>query len=209
MLIKWLGHSSFYIETQGKKILTDPYDPSIGYPKKFPPVDTITVSHEHSDHNFIKGVPSYKNVVRGSIEKTIDGVKFKGIGASHDNEKGLKRGLITMFKIESEGLSILHLGDLGTLLSKDQLESIGKVNILMIPVGGVYTIDKTQAEKVVEQISPNIVLPMHYKTEYLKFDIDPVDPFLKGKHYTEVDHLDITKDTLPIETQIILLKLGL
>jgi L-ascorbate metabolism protein UlaG (beta-lactamase superfamily) len=209
MLIKWLGHSSFYIETEGHTILTDPFDESVRYPTKFPAADIVTVSHEHSDHNAIERVPNKKAIVRGNVEKVIDGIIFKGIGAFHDEEQGLKRGLVTIFRIEAEGISVVHLGDLGTTLTKEQIDALTPVNILLVPVGGYYTIDADHAHKVVESLNPNITIPMHYKTDYTNFNIKGVDLFLKGKKYTEKDYLDITKDTLPKENEIILLKLSL
>lgn len=209
MIIKWLGHSSFYIETGGHTIITDPYDAAVGYPNKFPSAEIVTVSHEHSDHNAIERVPNRKTIIRGSIEKVVDGISFKGVGASHDDEGGLKRGLITMIRIESEGMSLVHLGDLGTLLSKEQIDSLLPVNILFVPVGGYYTIDAAKAQKVIESLKPNIAIPMHYKTDYVKYSIAGVEPFLKGKKYVEKDELELTKNSLPKKTEIVLLKLHL
>lgn len=207
MLIRWFGHSSFLIISKGKKILTDPYDSSLGYPLKFPQVDIITVSHEHFDHNFVQGVPGYKEVIKGKGEKTYEGFKFKGIEAFHDDAKGSKRGKITIFRIEVEGISIVHLSDLGTLLTNSQIENIGNVDILMIPVGGVFTIGPEEADKVVKELNPKIVLPMHYKTNYLKLNLLPVEDFLKGKKYITHEALEVEKDTLPKEQETYLLRL--
>lgn len=207
MIVRWFGHASFLIISKGRKILTDPYDSSVGYPLKFPQVDVITVSHDHFDHNFVKGVPGYKEVIKGPGEKTYDDFKFLGIESFHDDAKGTKRGKITIFKMEIEGISIVHLGDLGTLLTKEQIKKIGKVDILMIPVGGVFTIGPKEADIIIEEIQPKIVLPMHYKTEYLKFDLLGVEEFLKGKKYLTHEALELEKDTLPKEREIYILKL--
>lgn len=207
MIVRWFGHASFLIISKGRKILTDPYDSSVGYPLKFPQVDVITVSHDHFDHNFVKGVPGYKEVIKGPGEKTYDDFKFLGIESFHDDAKGTKRGKITIFRMEIEGISIVHLGDLGTLPTKEQLKKIGKVDILMIPVGGVFTIGPKEADIVIEEIQPKIVLPMHYKTEYLKFDLLRVEEFLKGKKYLTHEALELEKDTLPKEREVYILKL--
>ncbi|MCD6106745.1 MAG: MBL fold metallo-hydrolase [Caldisericaceae bacterium] len=203
MKIQWLGHSSFLIETNGIKILTDPFNNSIGYTTIFPAVDIVLVSHEHFDHNAVENVPSYTQVLRGSVEKELEGIKIKGIAGYHDNQKGSLRGKITMFKVQSEDISLLHLGDLGTLLTDEQLKEIGEVNIVMVPVGGKYTIGPEEAWEVIKQLNPKIVIPMHYNTPFLTLDILPLDNFLEGKPYEEKDVLEITSSTLPGALQII------
>ena len=203
MKIQWLGHSSFLIETNGIKILTDPFDNSIGYTTIFPNVDIVLVSHEHFDHNAVGNVPSYKQVIKGNVEKEFEGIKIKGIAGYHDNRKGLLRGKITMFKIQSENISLLHLSDLGALLTDEQLKEIGKIDIVMVPVGGKYTIEPEEAWEVIKQLNPKIVIPMHYKTPFLTLDILPLDNFLESKPYEEKDVLEITSSTLPISLQII------
>ncbi len=205
MRIKWLGHSSFLIETEGKKILTDPFDKSVGYPTVFPAVDVVTISHEHYDHNAIDLVKNYKKILRSPLTETIDSINIKGISGFHDKVQGSKRGNITIFKIESEGLSLVHLGDLGTKLSEEQLKELGEVNILLIPVGSVFTVGPEEAWEVIRQVKPNIAIPMHYKTKYLTFDLLDVKEFLKGKEFEEKETLDITKDTLPPPTKVLLL----
>ncbi len=206
MKIKWLGHASFLIKTNGKTILTDPFDETIGYKPNFPSVDIVLVSHEHFDHNAVGKVPSYKEIIKGYVEKYIDGIKIKGIRGYHDNKQGRLRGEVTMFKIESEGRSLIHLSDIGTVLTEEQVKEIGKVDIVMIPVGGIYTVGPKEAWKIVEQLNPKIVLPMHYKTPFLKFDLLPVYKFLEGREYTEKNELEINTHPLPEKTQIIVLK---
>jgi L-ascorbate metabolism protein UlaG (beta-lactamase superfamily) len=208
MKIKWFGHSCFLIETNGTKILTDPFDASIGYPAKFPEVDLVTVSHEHSDHNAINNVKTYKQVLRGTVDKEINGIKIKSIPYFHDEARGAKRGKITIFKIHSENLSLVHLSDLGTRLTENEVKELGDVNILLIPVGSVFTIGPEEAWDVVNQLKPNIVIPMHYKTKYLRFDLLGVNEFLKGKQYEEKDILDISKETLPEQTKIYVMRLS-
>jgi L-ascorbate metabolism protein UlaG (beta-lactamase superfamily) len=208
MKIKWFGHSCFLIETNGTKILTDPFDESIGYPAKFPEVDLVTVSHEHSDHNTINNVKTYKQVLRGTVDKEINGIKIKGVPYFHDEARGAKRGRITIFKINSENLSLVHLSDLGTRLTENEVKELSDVNILLIPVGSVFTIGPEEAWEVVNQLKPNIVIPMHYKTKYLRSDLLGVNEFLKGKQYEEKDILDISKETLPEQTKIYVMRLS-
>lgn len=203
MRVQWLGHASFLIETDGLKILTDPFDKSVGYKVDFPDVDIVLVSHEHFDHNAVNNVPLYEEVLRGNIEKEFKGIKVKGISGYHDNKKGLLRGKVTMFKIQTEGISLIHLSDIGTLLTEDQLKEIGKIDIVMVPVGGKYTIGPKEAWKVITQLSPKIVIPMHYKTPVLKFDLLPLDDFIQNKPYIEKDTLEITPASLPPSLQIV------
>ncbi len=206
MRIQWLGHASFLIETDGVKILTDPFDKSVGYKVDFPAVDLVLVSHEHFDHNAVNNVPSYREVLRGNIEKGFKGIKIKGISGYHDNKRGLLRGKVTMFKIQSEGISLIHLSDLGTLLTEDQLKEIGRIDIAMVPVGGKYTIGPKDAWRVITQLSPKIVIPMHYKTPVLKFDLLPLDDFVQGKSYEEKDVLEVTPTSVPQSLQVVVLR---
>jgi L-ascorbate metabolism protein UlaG (beta-lactamase superfamily) len=208
MIIKWFGHSCFLIETNGTRILTDPFAASVGYPVNFPEVDLVTVSHEHSDHNAVENVKNYKLVLKGAVNKEVNGIKFKGIPYFHDEAKGKKRGEITIFKIDSEKLSLVHLGDLGTVLTANEIKEIGTVNILLIPVGSVFTIGPEEAWYVINQLKPNIIIPMHYKTKYLKFDLLGVDQFLKGKSFEEKDSLNINQGVLPEQTKIYVMNLS-
>lgn len=162
MEIKYIAHSSFIIKTKTATIITDPYSAEIGL--KFPKVEAniVTISHDHSDHNqsdLIDGAPTVFNWP-GEFE--IKGVSFIGIPSFHDDEKGAKRGLNTMYKFSVEGMNILHCGDLGHLLDDKTLETIGSVDILFIPVGGTYTIDCAKASQVAKRIDPSIIIPMHF-----------------------------------------------
>jgi L-ascorbate metabolism protein UlaG (beta-lactamase superfamily) len=205
MKIQWMGHASFLIETNGVKILTDPFDESIGYRPNFPEVDIVLVSHEHFDHNAVGEVPSYKELVKGYVEKEIKGIQIKGIKGYHDNAHGKLRGEITIFKILSEGISTVHLSDIGTTLTKEQLEEIGKTDIVMIPVGGVYTVGPREAWNIIGQLKPKIVLPMHYKTPFLKFNLHPVYDFLKEKKYVEKDKLEVNANSLSEKMGVVVL----
>jgi len=170
MEIKYLGHSAFLIKTKTAKIVTDPYDSEmVGL--KFPKTeaDIITVSHHHKDHNQFKNVSGIAGAnplkidMPGEFEKL--GVRIFGFQSFHDKTKGSERGENIMFKFEAEGISILHCGDLGIIPEESFLETIGEVDILLVPVGGFYTIDSDEAVSLVKKIEPSIVVPMHYKTE--------------------------------------------
>lgn len=167
MEIKYLGHSSFLIKTKTAKVVTDPYDPEmVGL--KFPKIeaDVVTVSHSHKDHNQIKNVSGINGVdpliidMPGEFEKM--GVRIFGFQSYHDKTKGSERGENILYKFEAEGLSVLHCGDLGVIPEESFLETIGEVDILMVPVGGFYTIDADEAFQLVKRIEPAIVIPMHY-----------------------------------------------
>jgi L-ascorbate metabolism protein UlaG (beta-lactamase superfamily) len=170
MEIKYLGHSSFLIKTKTAKIVTDPYDQEmVGL--KFPKTeaDVVTISHQHKDHNQFKNISGINGVnplmidMPGEFEKL--GVRIFGFQTFHDKTNGSERGENIMYKFESEGISVLHCGDLGIVPEESFLETIGEIDILMVPVGGFYTIDSDEAVSLVKKIEPSIVIPMHYKTE--------------------------------------------
>jgi len=172
MEIKYLGHSSFLIKTKTAKVVTDPYDSEmVGL--KFPKTeaDIVTVSHQHGDHNQVKNVLGLNGAaplvidMPGEFEKM--GVRIFGFQSYHDKTKGNERGQNILYKFEAEGISILHCGDLGVIPEESFLETIGDVDILMVPVGGFYTIDSDEADQLVKRIEPAIVIPMHYNHSHL------------------------------------------
>ncbi len=212
MKITWLGHSAFLFETQGLKIVTDPYDHNdnrIGYGPIIVPVDIVTISHDHADHNYAKDLRGNPQKVKGSGTFEVRGITFTGVETYHDPTKGSQRGSNTIFVIGAEGLKLCHAGDLGHTLSRDKIEAIGPVDILLIPVGGFYTIDAAEATKVMEDLDPKSVIPMHFKTEVLDFPITGVDEFLKGKsnvRHQGSSELEVTKQTLPGKREIVVLE---
>jgi L-ascorbate metabolism protein UlaG (beta-lactamase superfamily) len=179
MKIKWLGHSCFKItSSKGIRILTDPFDDNVGY--KIPSVeaDIVTTSHGHYDHNFVDCVKGDFEVLNKVGNFYIKDIPIAGIHTYHDNEDGAKRGDNVIYVFDIDGMRVCHLGDLGHLLTPGQIGMIGKVDFLLIPIGGNYTIDADAAIEVINQINPKIIIPMHYKTQVIKFDIDTVDNFL-------------------------------
>jgi len=210
MKIKWLGHSSFLIESEkGIKIITDPFDETVGYKLSRSKVNIVTVSHEHFDHNYVRGVKGRPVVFKGLVNRESHKMEFRGIASYHDSVCGAQRGSNTIFVIKADGLNLCHLGDLGHILNSDKLAEIGDVDILFIPVGGFYTIDSSQATQITKDIKPKIVIPMHYKTEAIKFSIDPVEIFLSENDNVqrlESNEFAITEETLPKSTQIYVLQ---
>ncbi|MEW6232385.1 MAG: MBL fold metallo-hydrolase [Chloroflexota bacterium] len=208
MEISYLGHACFRLKGKEVTVITDPYDKSVGYNLGRPTADIVTVSHDHLDHNYVPGVGGNPKVVKGPGEYEIKGVTITGIGAFHDEQGGKQRGKNTIYLIGIEELVICHLGDLGHRLAQSQVEAMERIDVLLVPVGGFCTIDAAQAAEMVSLLEPKIVVPMHFKTEVAKLDIDPVDRFLKEmglKGAEPQPRLVVNRASLPEETQVILL----
>lgn len=208
MKIKWLGHSCFKITSSDSiVIVTDPFDKSVGYPLPEVEADIVTSSHSHFDHNYFKAVKGNFEIVNTVGVHDIKGIHIKGVNTFHDSEHGAKRGKNIVFVIEVDGIRVCHLGDLGHILTEEQIQEIGHVDILLIPVGGFYTIDDRQAVKVMEQLKPKIAIPMHYKTQVIDFPIETVDNFLKSTGGEKIlsTELNINKQDLDGEPKVIAL----
>jgi len=209
MIITWLGHSAFKIESKDITLVTDPYDPKIGF--KFPKItaDIVTISHDHFDHAYAEGVAGEPFIIDSAGEYEIKEVFVMGLPSFHDKKEGADRGGNIIYKIELENITIAHLGDLGHVLTDEQTEKLQGVDILMIPVGGNYTIDYQEAMEIINQLEPRVVIPMHYALPGLKVDIEKVDKFCKEMGCSPSETLDkykITRKDLPTEeTQVILL----
>ena len=211
MKVKWLGHASFLITSDnGTRIITDPYATSdnLNYGEIDESADIITVSHEHGDHNNVGTVSGEAGVVvRGTID--IKGIAFKGVATCHDSSQGSQRGSNTVFCMEIDGVRLCHLGDLGHPLDDVQVADIGRVDVLLIPVGGFFTIDATVASDVCARLAPRVVIPMHYGNDRCAFPIDGVDDFLEGKSgVRRLDSSEVEFDAaeLPASTEIVVLK---
>lgn len=200
MRIKWLGHSCFKISSKsGIRIVTDPFDDNLGY--RIPSVETdiVTVSHGHYDHNFVDCLNGDFEVIDKVGDFNVKGIPIKGIHTFHDDEEGAKRGVNIVYTFDVDDIKVCHLGDLGHRLTPSQLEQIGDVDVLLIPVGGVYTIDAAQAVEVIKQLKPAVVIPMHYKTKALRLNVEPVEGFeeLMGKAERPAQQVvEIKKDEL-------------
>ncbi len=210
MRIKWLGHSSFLITNQrGINILTDPFDETLGYRMTKEKINIITISHEHYDHNNTIGIKGKPVVLKRSVNRETHKISFKSIPSYHDSVYGKYRGENNIFIINTDGITLCHLGDLGHLLTKEQLEEINHVDILFIPVGGHFTINHIQAEQVIDQIKAKIILPMHYKTDAIKWSIDPLSMFLNEKQNIKIigkNYFEVSPENLPDKTSIYILE---
>lgn len=209
MIITWYGHSCFKINTKDITIVTDPFDKKIGIKPYFGSADIVTVSHDHYDHNNIESIKGNPIVIGNPGEYESKNIFITGIASYHDKKQGIERGLNTIYTIDAEDMRICHLGDLGEKLSDKVIEQLGQVDILMIPVGGVYTIDGKEADELIDRIEPAIVLPMHYKTSALTVELDGLDKFLAArgiKSKETIDHLTIKKKEInPEENKVIIL----
>lgn len=179
MNIRWQGHACFHMTTsQGVRIVTDPYDASVGYPMRPIEADILTISHQHHDHNYRDGVGGNPVVFETTGNFDFRGVRMDAYPCYHDEAQGSKRGDNLIFRFEADGLVLCHLGDIGHPLEDSMLRKLGSVDVLMIPVGGTYTLDPEQAWALVQRMHPRIVVPMHYKTPSLAFPLAPVSEFL-------------------------------
>lgn len=213
MEISYLGHSSFKIRGKTATLVTDPYSPEMT-DLKFPKVgsDIVTISHQHEDHNKKEQVLGLPFIISGPGEYEVKGVFIFGISSFHDSSEGSERGPNTIYLIEIEGLRICHLGDLGHKLSDLKLQELNGVDILFIPVGGIFTIGPRQASEVIAQLEPKIVIPMHYNFPGLNMAVfgkmSSLEDFLRemGEKGQYLPKLQITRDRLPEEMQIIILE---
>ncbi len=209
MDINWLGHSCFRIRGKhGTIVVTDPYSPSLGYSLGKPTARVVTISHQHPGHSYAEGIGNEPKLVTRPGEYEINDILIIGIATFHDEEGGRKRGKNTAYLIEIDGVSVCHLGDLGHVLTSEQVEEIGNVDVLLLPVGGMSTINAPKAAEVVRQLEPKVVVPMHYKTPALNWELEPVGRFLKEIGVKEVNpqpKLSFTKSNLPTSTQVFLL----
>ena len=212
MDITYLGLSSFRIRGKSASLVTDPYDQSVvglKYPKTS--ADIVTVSHQHDDHNKVELVSDVKRVVDGPGEYEISGISIIGTSSFHDTKKGAERGKNVIYLIEIDGLRVVHLGDLGHKLSEKILESLGEIDVLMIPVGGFYTIDAKTAAQVARDVEPNIILPMHYLTKEMNKKtfgkISGVESFLSeiGLPVEKTDKLTIRKEVMSQDQKVVVL----
>jgi len=207
MEITWLGHSCFRLRGRDAAVVIDPCAKSTGYNIGKPAGDIVTVSHDHEGHNNVGVVAGSPRVVSGPGEFEIAGVLINGIRTYHDDEQGAKLGKNTAYVFEIDDVRICHLGDLGHVPSKEQVEELSGVDVLLAPVGGHNTIGASAAAETISLLEPKLVIPMHYGTPAAKGELDPIDRFLKEmgapKAQEEIQpKLSLTKSTLPEETKV-------
>jgi L-ascorbate metabolism protein UlaG (beta-lactamase superfamily) len=206
--ITWLGHSCFRIKGSQAVVITDPFSPDSGYSLGKQTADIVTVSHQHPSHAYTQGISGEPRIIKGPGEYEISGVLIIGIATFHDTQGGQTRGKNTVYVMEIDGVTLCHLGDLGHVLTSEQVEEIGDIDVLLLPVGGVSTINAAMAAEVIRQLEPKAVVPMHYKTPLLKRELDPVETFLKEMGMDQIEprpKLSLTKSNLPLSTQVFLL----
>ncbi|MBM2825857.1 MAG: Zn-dependent hydrolase [Dehalococcoidales bacterium] len=208
MDISWLGHACFRIRGSHAAVITDPFSPALGYSLGNPTASIVTMSHQHVGHSYVDGIGGEPKPITGPGEYEIGGVLVIGMPTFHDGDEGKGRGKNTIYLMDVDGVTVCHLGDLGHVLTAAQVEEIGNVDVLLLPVGGVSTIDAAMAAKVVRQLEPKVVIPMHYKTEALSRELEPVEKFLTEMGVKELNpqpKLSLTRSSLPATTQVCLL----
>lgn len=213
MDISYLGQSSFRLRGKNAALVTDPYDPKmLGLKFSGVSADIVTVSHQHPDHNQSQLVKDTEKVIEGPGEYEVKGVSITGYSTFHDDKKGELRGKNTIYLIEMDDIRILHLGDLGHKLSDELIEEIGDVDILIVPVGGFYTIDSSVASEVVREVEPKIVIPMHYSVTGMSSEISSklanVDKFLSevGLPVEKTTKLSVRKEEIGEEQKVVVLE---
>jgi L-ascorbate metabolism protein UlaG (beta-lactamase superfamily) len=214
MKLTYYGHSCFVLESDGTAILIDPYDAEVGYPLPTVAPAAVVVSHEHHDHNNVQVATGKPKVIRGlrdggkewaEVRERVGPVAITTVHVYHDDARGAKRGKNAMFIFDAEGLRVVHAGDLAHPLSPEQIAAVDHADVLLLPVGGHFTIGAQQADAVIGQVKPRITVPMHYKTGVnADWPIGTVEDFVRGK--SRVKRLGksatITKATLPAEPEI-------
>ena len=212
MKIEYLGHSCFRLEeSTGTSVVCDPYAEAVGFKMKSTKADAVTVSHHHFDHDNVAAVGGNPVVIDRECSYNLPGVEINAVKSFHDGVRGKKRGENVIFKFRMDGIDVCHLGDLGEACSPELIELILPVNVLLVPVGGNYTIDAEMAKEYVDRIKPDIVIPMHYRTKDCQIDIDKVDEFLKlfdDEYVTESgeSEVELTRSDLGDETRILVLR---
>ncbi len=219
MRIRWLGHSCFLLTAaSGATLLTDPYN-AAAYPGTllYQPLeetpglmpDVVTVSHGHKDHGNVDGLAGTPEIVRTVRPRQAAGFNIRGIESFHDAEMGAIRGDNIIFIIEADSVTVCHMGDLGHVLEAEQVGSIGAVDVMMIPVGGNYTITAADATRVWQQLSPPVTMPMHYRNDKCLLKLDGVEGFTAGKPTVEkpgVSEIELKKENLTAGPKIVVLE---
>ena len=203
-----MGHSCFRIRGSQAVIITDPFPPGLGYTLGKQTADIVTISHAHPSHSYDQGINNQHRVVKGPGEYEISGVLILGITTYHDAVKGQSKGKNTAYLMEIDGLTVCHLGDIGHIIDDEQVEELGNVDILMLPVGGVSTINASMAAQTVRKVEPRVVIPMHYKTPQTSRDLEPVDDFIKEMGQTQIEprpKFNVSKSNLPLTLQVVVL----
>ena len=211
MKLRWLGHSAFLLTAaDGTSVITDPYLPGsfsgqIMYGPIRETAHAVTVSHHHHDHDGVSGLPGQPVAFDRAGAFKAGSITITGFDTYHDENSGAERGYNVVFVFEADGLRVCHCGDLGHVLTTHQAAAIGKVDVLLLPVGGTFTVDATAAREVAGQLAARVTIPMHYKTDKLGFDIAGVNDFVQGKANVKrvgAAEVEVSAGTLPPEPEI-------
>lgn len=209
MDIKWYGHSCFRLKDRNGTAFTDPFPlKGLGYSRPRSKADLVTISHEHPNHSSLEGFTSEPYVVTRPGEYEVSGIFVTAIQTYHDNNQGAERGYNNLMLFHFDELSVCHLGDLGHVLSQDEVEKLSEVDVLLVPVGGAGALNAAQAAEVISLIEPFYVVPMHYRTDTYSEGLEGVEKFLKEMGVTSptvTDELKLSRGNMPEETQVVLL----
>ncbi|MDP2860365.1 MAG: MBL fold metallo-hydrolase [bacterium] len=203
------GHSCFRLKGKNVTLLIDPYsqeETGLSFEKMT--ADAVLCTHKHADHHDLSRVSGYRVLIDAPGEYEVGGAQILGVPSFHDGKNGAERGVNIIYQIEIDGVTFVHLGDLGTKLDDGQISLLSSVEVLMIPVGGICTIDAAMATEVIAQLEPKIVIPMHYSVPELKFVLDPLEKFLKGMEKEDLKpqpKLSLSAGKLSEETQVVVL----
>ncbi|MFA5248285.1 MAG: MBL fold metallo-hydrolase [Patescibacteria group bacterium] len=205
MILSYFGHSCFKIQdkvgTDGVTVITDPFNKNLGLKVPNCEADVVTVSHNHDDHNNFGSLRGEAFIVDTPGEYDVKGIMIVGVETFHDDKNGEERGRNIAYRLEVDDIVLAHLGDLGHVLTNEQLEQLGNIDVLLVPIGGHFTLDAKKAVEVINQIEPRIVIPMHYKLPKSQIDLDGLDKFIKelGVEPQCEEKFKISKKDLPQE----------
>lgn len=207
--VEWLGHACFLVTGKSVTVLVDPFavEAGLDYPAISVRADVLLVTHEHLDHNNMRAAKGNPVLIRGPGEWEAP-IDVKGIVANHDASGGSQRGKTTVYRFEVDSVAFCHMGDIGEIPDEKTLRWLMPLDVLMVPVGGVYTIDSKGADQLIGILNPRIVLPMHYKNEFVRYPLATVEPFIRGKGNVTRESSNtvvLSKSSLPSETRIIVL----
>ena len=211
MQIKWYGHACFKLSfSNGPYVVTDPFDDHVGYPLCETEADIVTTSHGHGDHNYVESIKGRPTVLNRTGLFTFDDLVVRGVKAYHDEVNGAKRGDDIIYIFESDDLKIAHLGDLGHEPDLKQYAALAGTDVLLIPIGGYYTIDTETAVKIIGEIKPKVVIPMHFNTAVMNFPISDEKQFVEftGAEYLNSNVIEITKDNIDSLPKAVVMNYG-
>lgn len=209
MDVTWLGHGCFRLRGRSAAVVTDPFPPALGIRLGKLEAQVVTISHDHPNHNYEAAVPNARYTIKGPGEYEVAGVGVIGFDTFHDAQHGEVHGRNTVYLIELDDVRVCHVGDLGHKLGDDHLETLGNVDVLLVPVGGRTTMSAVQAAEVVRQVEPRVVVPMHFAIPGLKIELEPVDRFLKEMGLTAAEpqpKLSIQAASGESETKVVVLE---